>query len=173
MHCTLCTDQGRFPYNPKFGWYIKWNGPFQFGPPGICTTSFAGGPLWPVLLSWSVRPKCPFPFDKIVVPSTTLLHPAYKNNNQTHGGLGWVCATGMYRSIGHVEFPKCQTGIFVEWKAPQGYHLPPIYETICSLVKTRLQITANITDGFQKLRVTFKSLWVLKNICFLYCIRIS
>ena len=24
----------------------------------------------------------------------------------------------MYRSIGHVEFPKFQTGIFVDWKAP-------------------------------------------------------
>ena len=38
--------------------------------------------------------------------------------NQTRGGLGRVCATGMYRSIEHVEFPKFQTGIFVEWKAP-------------------------------------------------------
>ena len=33
------------------------------------------------------------------------------------GGLGRVCATEMYRSIRHVEFPKSQTGIFVEWKA--------------------------------------------------------
>ena len=31
-----------------------------------------------------------------------------------------VCATGMYRSIGRVKFPKFQTGIFVEWKAPRG-----------------------------------------------------
>ena len=30
--------------------------------------------------------------------------------------MGRVCATGMYRSNGHVEFPKFQTGIFVEWK---------------------------------------------------------
>ena len=52
------------------------------------------------------------------MPSTALLYPAFKNNNQTHGGLGRVCATGMYRSIGHVEFPKFQTGIFVDWKAP-------------------------------------------------------
>ena len=35
----------------------------------------------------------------------------------TPGGLGRVCATGMYRSIEHVKFPKFQTGIFVEWKA--------------------------------------------------------
>ena len=32
---------------------------------------------------------------KIVVLSTVLLYPAYKNNNQTRGGLGRVCATGM------------------------------------------------------------------------------
>ena len=40
------------------------------------------------------------------------------HNNKTRGGLGRVCATGMYRSIEHVRFPKFQTGIFVEWKAP-------------------------------------------------------
>ena len=38
--------------------------------------------------------------------------------NQTRGGLGRVYATGMYRSIEHVEFPKFQTGIFVEWEVP-------------------------------------------------------
>ena len=53
----------------------------------------------------SVGPKCPFPLDKIVVPSPALLYPAYKNNNKTCGGLGRVCATGMYRSI--AKFPKC------------------------------------------------------------------
>ena len=67
---------------------------------------------------WSVGPKCSFPFDKIVVPSTALLYPACKNNNQARGGLGRVCATGMNRSIEHVKFPKFLTGIFVEWKAP-------------------------------------------------------
>ena len=63
---------------------------------------------WSTWLVWSFRlvgPKCPFPFDKIVVPSPTLLYPAYKNNNLTCGGLGRVCATGMYRSI--AKFPKC------------------------------------------------------------------
>ena len=29
-------------------------------------------------------------------------------------------AIGMYRSIGDVEFPKFQTGMFVEWKEPQS-----------------------------------------------------
>ena len=32
----------------NFGWYIKWNGPFWFGPAEIFGTSFEGGPLWPV-----------------------------------------------------------------------------------------------------------------------------
>ena len=40
------------------------------------------------------------------------------HNNKTRGGLGRVCATAMYRSTEHAKFPKFQTGIFVEWKAP-------------------------------------------------------
>ena len=101
----------------NFSGTIKWNGPFWFDPTGIFGTSFEGCPLGPVRLSRSAGPKRPFPFDKIVVPSTTLLYPTYKNNNQTRGGLGRVCATGMYCSTGHVEFPKFQTGIFVELTA--------------------------------------------------------
>ena len=45
-----------------------------------------------------------------------MLYPDNKRDNQTRGGFGLVYATGMYRSIGHVVFPKIQTGIFVEWK---------------------------------------------------------
>ena len=36
-----------------------------------------------------------FHFDKIVFPSTALLYPPYKDNNQTRGGLGRVFANGM------------------------------------------------------------------------------
>ena len=88
--------------------------------------------IWDQLWRWSTltslvisvgqTKKFPFPFDKIVVPSTALLYPAYKNNNQTHGGLGRVCATRMYCSIGQMKFPKFQTGIFVEWKALKTFH---------------------------------------------------
>ena len=50
---------------------------------------------------------------------------------QTRGGLGRVCATGMYRSIEHVKFPKFQTGIFVEWQAaihqPTAWPVPHAY----------------------------------------------
>ena len=91
----------------NFGWYIKSNRPFRFGLTRIFRTS--GGPLWLVRSFRSLGPKSPFQFDKIVVPSTSFLFPAYENNNQTHGGLGWVCATGMYHSIGHMKFPKFQT----------------------------------------------------------------
>ena len=65
---------------------------------------------WSGYLCRSVGLKCPIPVDKLVVPSTTLLYPPYKNNNQTRSGLGWVCATRMYHFIGHMEFPKFQTG---------------------------------------------------------------
>ena len=64
----------------------------------------------------SVGPKCPLPFDKIIFPRTDHLYPAYKHDNQTPDRFGLVCATGMYRSAWHVDFPKFQTGIFVEWK---------------------------------------------------------
>ena len=43
---------------------------------------------------------------KIVVPSTALLYSAYKNKNQTRGGLVRGCATEMHRSIGYVECPN-------------------------------------------------------------------
>ena len=102
---------GRFPFCSnfrKFRFKIKWNESFRFG------TAVEGGPLKPVRSFRSVG----LPFDKLVVPSTALLHPAYKKNSQTRGGLGQLCATGMYRSFGQVGFPKFQTGIFVEWKVP-------------------------------------------------------
>ena len=69
----------------------------------------------------SDRIKCLFRFEKIDVPSTALLYPAYKNDNQARGGLGRVWATRMYRSIEHVEFLKFQNRIFVEWNAPHVY----------------------------------------------------
>ena len=74
---------GGFPFNPKFR-------TFWFGSTGIFGTSFEGEPLWPFWSFRSVGPKSLFPFDKIVVPCTALLHPAYTSNNQTRGGLGRV-----------------------------------------------------------------------------------
>ena len=107
---------GHFPFNPKLQ-------KFQLLHQMERTISvWSNRNIWDQLwrwstltvpLSWSVGPKWPVPFDKIVVPSTALLYLTYKNNNQTRGDLGRVCATGMYCSTGHVEFPKFQTRIFV------------------------------------------------------------
>ena len=44
--------------------------------------------------AFSIQPKIPGNFGNFV-PSTALLYPAYRNNNQTRGGLGQVCATGI------------------------------------------------------------------------------
>ena len=87
---------------------------------GLFRPKYSGPAFEMVHFDRSVGSKCAFPFDQIVVLSTALLYPAYKNKNQTRGGLSRVCATGMYRSIGHVKFPKFQTAIFVEWKAPRN-----------------------------------------------------
>ena len=119
---TLLHDrQGLFPFNPKFrkfrllhlmeGFILTWSDQNFWNQ--LWRWSTLTGL---VILAW---PKCPFPFDKIVVPSTALLYPGYKNNNQMRSGLGRVCANGMYHAIGYVECPKFQTGIFFEWKAPQ------------------------------------------------------
>ena len=62
------------------------------------------------------------------------------HNNKTRGGLGRVCATGMYRHIEHVRFPKFQTGIFLEWKAPHGHYVSHTWrasfplQTSCSFI---------------------------------------
>ena len=47
-----------------------------------------------------VGPKCPLPFYKTIFCRTTDLYPAYKHDNQTRGGFGLVCATGMYLPLG-------------------------------------------------------------------------
>ena len=38
------------------------------------------------------------------------------HNNKTRGGLGRVCATGMYRSIEHAKFPKFQPEFLLNGK---------------------------------------------------------
>ena len=60
--------------------------PEYFGPP------LKGSTLTGLVISVG-RTKFPFSLDKIVVPSTALLYPAYKNNNQTLGSLDRVCAS--------------------------------------------------------------------------------
>ena len=66
---------------------------------------------------WS-EGNVPLHFTKLLFPVLLFWILLTENNNQTLRGLDRVCAPGMYRSTGHVKFPKFQTGIFVEWNAP-------------------------------------------------------
>ena len=54
----------------------------------------------PIRIGFAVGSKCPLPFCKIIFPRTTDLYPASKHDNQTRGGFGLVCATGMYLPLG-------------------------------------------------------------------------
>ena len=88
---------------------------FRFGPTGIFGTTFA--PLQVVHFDRSAHfgrsdRNVPFHLTKLLSPVPLFFIPltrprAYKNNNQMRGGLGWVRATGMYRSIGHVSCVTC------------------------------------------------------------------
>ena len=69
-------------------------------------------------------PKCLFLFDKIVVPSTVLLYPTNKNNNQTRGSLRTADVFTVFATLppectvplGTWNFRNC-----VEWKAPHVF----------------------------------------------------
>ena len=122
-------DLRRFSFSPKFRKfrYVKAsNGTDHFG---LVRPEYLGPALKVAhfdrsgYLGRSDR-NDPFHVTKLLSPVPTFFYPAYKNNNQTRGGLGGVCATGMYRSIRHVELPKFQTWIFVEWKACLLYQVP-------------------------------------------------
>ena len=96
---------GAFHSTPNFGWYIKWNGPFRFGPTRILETSLVKVVHFERSSHFG-RSDRNVPFHLTVPLFCILLTRTY----QTSGGLGRVCAIEMYRSIGHVEFPKFQTG---------------------------------------------------------------
>ena len=65
----------------NFVWYSKWNRPFRFGPMGI----FGNEYCCPFR---SVRPKCLFPFDKILSP--LLLFPSLLTRTMTKRAVAWV-----------------------------------------------------------------------------------
>ena len=82
-----------FSFSPKFQKFqleIKWNRPFCFGLTGIFGNTFEDGPLWPAWSFQLVGPKCPLPFDKIVV----CLQEQQPNVRRL--GFDCVGATGMY-----------------------------------------------------------------------------
>ena len=122
----------------------------RFGPTGIFVTTFEGGPLRPVCRSFRsvCRTKLSLSIWQNCCPrSTALLYPAYKNDNQTRGGLGRVRATGMCRSIGHVELSKFQTGIFAEGKAPT-FSQSCRYLSIVERMSLKNSTIANESFGF-------------------------
>ena len=67
---------------------------------------------------WSVRLKCPFPFDQIVVPRIALLYPVYKYNNQMHGGLVESVQLEYTVSLDTWNFGNLTRNYIVVWKAP-------------------------------------------------------
>ena len=96
------------------------------------------------------------------------------HNNKKRGGLGRVSATGMYRSIEHLKFPKFQTGIFVEWKAPRVLDpsLPRTSNRWRSRDKSfasRLRFTTCVFNvgWFSRMSFTWKLL--AYNSCFIPC----
>ena len=104
---------------------------------------------WSTLTSLVIsvgRTEISLSLDKIVVPSTALLYPAHKNNNQTRGSLGRVCATGMYRWIGQAQYPKILDRIFVEWKAPLVMSVVLLFYRITRDVNPGLAIFRNLEE---------------------------
>ena len=116
-------NRGSFPFSPKFRTFqfeIKiWNGPFRFGPTSIFGTTFEDGLHWdrPVHFCRSYR-NVPFHLTKLLstVPLPWVLLTI--TITKRAGGLGRVCATGMYCSIRLVKCPNFHKRIFVEWKVP-------------------------------------------------------
>ena len=66
----------------------------------------------------SIVPKCPFPFDKIVVRSTAPLSPADNYNNQTRGWLGSGLCNRDVLFDQACEMSEFSQANFFEWKVP-------------------------------------------------------
>ena len=71
MNCSAGLFMGAFhstQNSGNFAWFIKWNGPFRFGPTGIFGTSFEGGPQWPVWFFGRSDRNVPFHLPKLLSP---------------------------------------------------------------------------------------------------------
>ena len=110
-------SRGVFLFNPNFRKFClesKSNRPFWFGLAGIFEH------LW----RWSTL-DCPTGMTEMTLyiwhnccPRYCSSVPCLQAPTKTRSGLGQVCTTGMYCTIGCMEFPKFQAIIFVEWNAP-------------------------------------------------------
>ena len=116
-------NQGSFPFSSEFRKFkleIKlWNRPFRFGTTAIFGTTFEGGLHWdrPGHFCRSYR-NVPFHLTKLLSAVPLLWVLLTITITKRAGGLGRVCATGMYRSIGLLKCPNFHKRIFVEWKLP-------------------------------------------------------
>ena len=106
----------------KFRLETKWNGPFWLGPTGIFGATFDGHHFDRSADFDREGGGWPFPFDKIIVSSTALLHPAFKNNNQMCGCLGRV---GGISEISNKNFYWMESALYTcfskeEFQMPQA-----------------------------------------------------
>ena len=78
------------------------------------------------------------------------MYPGYKNNNQTRGGLGWVYATGMYRSIRLENFRNFKSG-FCWMESALGF-LGSIFAKESSLARAK-HVRWTVEFGGTRLRI--------------------
>ena len=106
----------RFPSNPKFRKFLlvhQMNGPFRFGP----YPKYSGPALKVVLFDLSGNSGQPVRHARFRLTKVNLSPVPLFYILLARSAVARVVSV-MYCSIGHMEFPKFQTGIFVEWKAP-------------------------------------------------------
>ena len=89
---------------------------------GTVRPEYLGPDLWRWFMHFDRN--VPHHLTTIVAPCTSPLYPVYEYNNQTRGGLGRVCSTGMYLSVGN--FRNFNTNFLLNVKPPKSLHSTPI-----------------------------------------------
>ena len=85
---------------------------------GTVRPEYLGPGLWRWFMHFDRN--VPHHLTTIVAPCTSPLYPVYEYNNQTRGGLGRVCSTGMYLSVGN--FRNFNTNFLLNVKPPKSLH---------------------------------------------------
>ena len=134
----------------NYRWYIKWNGPFRFGPTEIFGTSFEGDPLWPV---WSFRSvgrsdrNVPFHLTKLLFPlplSCILL-----TRTRTKRAVTWVgsvqleCTIHWARGISEISnrnFCWIESALGLFW----GSNFDPVFRTTSKWPIKKRELTPTI-----------------------------
>ena len=124
--------------------------------------------IWDHLRRWSpvrqarsflsIVPKCPFPFDKIVVRSTAPLSPADNYNNQTRGWLGsGLCNRNVpfHRALEMSEFSQadfCWMEIAPEFKGLQNDRCSDQPHNLRQRILLRRRFSCFVTHSFPETR---------------------